>query len=201
MSIRVRKAKADDALAVHSIAMSWWRTPRVQEGITERQLEREGFLFYPLDTENYQDRIERSDHFWVAENTGTIVAYSMAYTFTEMRSFTFLTENDQTLLAYFTSWGCEQGCVYLAQAARMRSQVARGSISALATCLYTHATETGAPAVLCEISLEPRNRRSIASAKQSGFCQVATRKKIDPSTSKDRISGTFMRTLGSQLAR
>ncbi len=196
MSIEIRKAKTDDALAICTIATSWAKTTRVQEGVTERQLEREGFLLYPLAVEHYGERIKRSDHFWVAENAGQIVAYSMAYTFAEMQSFNYFTENDQTLLAYFNGWGCEQECVYLAQAARMRSQVARGSISSLATFLYKHATETGAPAVLCEISLKPRNGRSIASAKRSGFCQVATRIKTDPTTGKDRISGTFMRTLG-----
>lgn len=196
MNTQIRKAKADDALAIHTVAMGWSRTTRVQQGITERQLQREGFLFYPLATENYRERIERCDHFWVAENDGQIVAYTMAYTFTEMQSFTHFTENDETLLKYFTSWGCDGRCVYLAQAARLRNRVAHGSIFSLAVSLYKHATETGSPAVICEISLEPRNGRSIASAKQSGFCQVATRTKTDPNTGEDRISGTFMRTLG-----
>lgn len=195
MSIVIRKATVDDALAVHAIATSRWKTTRLQEGMTERDLEREGFLLYPLAADQYRERIARSDHFWVAENGNQIVAYSMAYTFTEMRSFTYLTENDQTLLAYFDSWGCERGCVYVAQVARVHAQEARGSISALAKSLYKHATDTGAPAVLCEISMKPRNNVSMMSAARSGLRLVATRTKTDPTTGKDRASGTFMRTL------
>lgn len=197
MSIEIRKAKTDDALAIDAIATSRWKTTRLQEGITERQLEREGFLLYPLAADHYRERIARSDHFWVAENGDQIVAYSMAYTFAEMRSFTYLTENDQTLLSYFSSCGYEPGCVYLAQVARVHAQEARGSISSLAIALFKHATDTGAPAVLCEISMKPRNNISMRSAARSGFRLVATRTKTDPTTGKDRTSGTFMRALGS----
>lgn len=195
MSIEIRKAKTVDASAVHAIATSRWKTTRLREGVTERDLEREGFLLYPLAANHYRERIDRSDHFWVAENGNQIVAYCMAYTFAEMRSFTYLTENDQTLLTYFSSWGCEPGCVYLAQVARVHTEEARGSISSLAMSLYKHATDTGAPAVLCEISMKPRNNVSMMSAARSGLRLVATRTKTDPTTGKDRSSGTFMRTL------
>lgn len=193
--ITTRKAQPDDAPVVYAIAESRSRRGRLRARLSERQLTREGFLFYPLTTNQYVERIQGSDHFWVAERGGKVVAYCMAYTFTELRSFTFLTENDQTLLAYHRGWGCEPGCVYFAQAATIHSHEARGAMAALAICLPTHAAERGVPAILCEISLRPRNGASLVAARRSGFRMVATRTKTDPMDGTDRVSGTFMRTL------
>ncbi len=141
------------------------------------------------------ERIEGSDHFWIAERGGKVVAYCMAYTFTELESFTSLTENDQNLLAYFHTWGCEPACVYFAQAATILGHEARGAMVALAVSLPKHAVERGAPAILCEISLTPINKPSLAAASRTGFRMVATRTKTDPTDGKDRVSGTFMRIL------
>lgn len=178
-----------------AIAISRSRTTRAQTRLSERKLAREGFLFYPLTTDQYLERIEGSDHFWIAERGGHVVGYCMAYTFTEFGSFRSLTENDQTLLAYFRSWGCEPGCIYLAQAATILNHEARGAMAALAMRLPQHASEKGAPAIVCEISLIPRNVASLAAANRTGLRMVATRTKTDPTDGKDRISGTFIRTL------
>lgn len=193
--ITVRKASKDDASTVCAIAASRSRTARLQAGLSELQLSREGFLFYPLTRDQYLERIEGSDHFWIAERGGKVVAYCMAYTFTELESFTSLTENDQNLLAYFRTWGCEPACVYFAQAATILGHEARGAMAALAVCLPKHAVEKGAPAILCEISLTPSNKPSLAAASRTGFRMVATRMKTDPEDGKDRVSGTFKRTL------
>ncbi len=193
--ITIRKAQPDDAPAVLAIAVSRSRTTRVEAGLSERKLEREGFLFYPLTRDQYLERINGSDHFWVAERSGNVVGYCMAYTFTEFGSFLSLTENDQALLAYFRSWGCEPGCIYFAQAATILSHEARGAMAALAVRLPQHAAEKGAPAIVCEISLIPRNIASLAAAGRTGLRMVATRTKTDPTDGKDRVSGTFLRTL------
>lgn len=197
----IRKAKTDDAQAICTLADSRSKKTRLHDGVSEHQLEREGFLFYPLSPDYYRERIERSDHFWVVENGGQIVAFAMAYTFREMYSFTYLTENDRTLLVYFSNGGWEPACVYLAQAATKRSRESRGSIAALTSCFLKYATDAGAPAILCEISLKPRNGASIGSAIRSGFRMVGKRIKTDPTTGKDRVSGTFMQTLGGKILR
>lgn len=199
--ILVRKAQPDDAEAVCVIAASRSRETRLKDQIPERRLAREGFLFYPLTREQYFERISGSDHFWVAEKDGKIVAYCMAYTFAELRSFTSLTENDQSVLDYFRSWGCEPGCVYFAQAATRLDHEARGAMAALAMSLPKHAVERGVPAILCEISLQPRNDASLAAANRTGFRMVATRTKNNPAEKKDRVSGTFMRILEDKAWR
>ena len=199
--IAVRKAHSDDAEAVCVIAVSRSREARMKAQISERRLAREGFLFYPLATEQYRERISGSDHFWVAEREGKIVAYCMAYTFAELSSFTFLTENDQSVLDYFHSWGCEPGCVYFAQAATRLGHEARGAMAALAVSLPRHAVERGVPALLCEISLQPRNEASLAAANRTGFRMVSTRTKNNPAEKKDRVSGTFMRILEDKAWR
>lgn len=193
--ITTRKAQRHDAPAIYAIAASRSKNAGLKDGLSERQLEREGFLFYPLTPEQYLERIEGSDHFWIAERGGHVVGYCMAYTFTELESFSSLTENDENLLAYFRSWACQPACIYFAQAATIRSHEARGAMAALAVCLPKHAIERGVPAILCEISLMPRNRPSLAAASRSGFRMVATRTKTDPTDGKDRVSGTFIRTL------
>lgn len=193
--ITIRKAQPDDAPVVCAIAASRSRTRRRQAGLSERQLAREGFLFYPLNQDQYLERIEGSDHFWVAERDEKVVAYCMAYTFAELQSFISLTENDQTLLAYFLSWGCEPRCVYFAQAATTLGHAARGAMAAMAVHLPKHAVERGVPAIVCEISLMPRNRASLLAASRSGFRMIATRTKTDPKDGRDRVSGTFMRIL------
>lgn len=201
MSIEVRKAKPDDALAIQTIALSRSRTTRLQDGISDRQLEREGFLVFSYPVDRYRKRIEESDHFWVAENAGEVVAYTMAYTFREWRSFTNLSQNDHTFLMYFESWGCSPDCVYIAQAATTRGHEARGAMAALGVCLPKHASERGAPAILCDIVLNPRNRSSIASVTRSGFRMVATRTHIDITNGENHFFGTYMRTLGGMLPR
>jgi predicted GNAT superfamily acetyltransferase len=193
--VSVRKAHPDDAETVCVIAASRSREARLKAQISERRLAREGFLFYPLTRDQYRERISGSDHFWVAERDGKIVAYCMAYTFAELGSFTFLTDNDHSVLDYFRSWGCEPGCVYFAQAATILSHEARGAMAELAVCLPKYAVERGVPAILCEISLQPRNDASLAAANRTGFRMVATRTKNNPSEKKDRVSGTFMRIL------
>lgn len=199
--ISVRKAHPDDAETVCVIAASRSREARLKAHISERRLAREGFLFYPLTRDQYRERISGSDHFWVAENGGQVVAYCMAYTFTELCSFTFLTENDHSVLDYFHSWGCEPGCVYFAQAATRLDHEARGAMAALAVSLPKHAVERGVPALLCEISLQPRNEASLAAANRTGFRMVATRTKYNPAEKKDRVSGTFMRILEDKAWR
>jgi len=197
--ITTRKAQADDSPVVYEIAISRWKRTRLKDGLTKPKLEREGFLLYPLNLQQYQERIRGSDHFWVAERAGRIVAYCMAYTFTELESFTSLTENDQNLIAYFRSWGCQAGSIYFAQAATIRSHEARGAMAALAVCLPKHAIERGVSAILCEISLMPRNRPSLAAASRTGFRMVATRTKTDPTNGTDRISGTFIKILENKV--
>ncbi len=199
--ITIRKAQPDDAPVVYAIAASRSREARLKAQISERRLAREGFLFYPLTRDQYFERISGSDHFWVAERAKKVVAYCMAYTFAEMQSFISLTENDQTLLAYFLSWGCEPGCVYFAQAATELGHEARGAMAAMAVHLPKHAVERGVPAIVCEISLKPRNRASLLAASRSGFRMVARRTKTDPTDGKDRVSGTFMRILPNKEQR
>lgn len=164
-------------------------------------MEREGFLLYPLEMDQYQERIQGSDHFWVAERDGKVVAYCMAYTLTELASFASLTENDRSLVDYFRSWRCESNCLYLAQAATILNHEARRAMAALAVCLPEHAAERGLPAILCEISLMPRNSPSLIAASRNGLRLVATRTKTDPMDGTDRISGTFIRTLDNKARR
>lgn len=142
-----------------------------------------------------------SDHFWVAERDRQIVAYCMAYTLEELGSFVSLTENDQSLVEYFRSWRCESNCVYLAQAATILNHEARRAMAALAVYLPEHAAERGVPAILCEISLIPRNSPSLVTANRNGLRLIATRTKTDPGDGTDRVSGTFMRTLENKTER
>jgi predicted GNAT superfamily acetyltransferase len=203
--IEVRKATPDDAQSVWAVANDRSKMKRIQEGMSESDLEREGFLLYPLDADsqdrpNYRERIELSDHFWVAASDDHVVAFCMAYTFEALKSFRHHTENDRKLLEYFSNWGCELNCVYLAQVARVRGDEGQGAMAQLAQCLRVHAAESGAPAVICEISVKPPNNASIGAVLRSGFRMVATRIKDDPTTGQDRVSGTFMQTLPTTLS-
>src|SRR5262245_34670392 len=98
MSIHVRKARPEDAPAVWGIANSRFKSELKRQGASDRQLAREGFLFYLLEPDQYRERIERSDHFWVATNQNAVMGFFMAYTLVELQSCVNMTENDRTVL-------------------------------------------------------------------------------------------------------
>jgi hypothetical protein len=203
MSIQIRRASAEDAQGVWAVAQSRSKkTMTEQGGASEEDLSRDGFLLYPLDPDNdsqpnYRERIEISDHFWVAAENNRIIAFNMAYTFETMRKFANLTSNDLTLLDYFIGqWGCEPHCIYQAQVAILQGYANRGVMTQIADRFIAQAAALGAPAIICEIAQTPLlNKASTAVALKLGFRMVATRIKGDPTTGKDRISGTFLRTL------
>jgi len=200
--IEVRKAVSDDALAVWNVAKDRSKKRRMQDGLSEGDLAREGFLLYPLepdspDQPNYRERIELSSHFWVATNDDRVVGFYMAYTFEELGSFHHHNANDRKVLEYFKAWGCELNCVYVAQFARVRSSDGKGAMDRMSERCRAHAAESGAPAMICEISLKPPNEASITAALRNGFRRVATRIKDDPTTGLNRVSGTFMQTLST----
>jgi acetyltransferase (GNAT) family protein len=208
VNIKIRRAKPEDAQGIWAVAHS--RSKKVmteQRGVSEDDLSRDGFLLYPLEPEsknqpNYCERIELSDHFWVAAENERIIGFNMAYTFETMRKFANLTSNDLTLLDYFMNgWGCEPSCVYQAQVATLQGHANRGVMTLVFDRFIDYAAGTGAPAVICEIAQAPiLNKASTAIAQKVGFRMVATRIKTDPVTGKERVSGTFMRTLPANNA-
>ena len=204
MSIKIRRAKPDDAEGIWAVAQSRSKQTMAGGDASEENLSRDGFLLYPLaaasdDQPNYRERIALSDHFWVAAEDERIIAFNMAYTFQTMKSFAHLTSNDVSLLNYFTEqWGCDLNCIYMAQGATLQGHASQGIMGQVAAAFLTHAASSGAPAVIGEIAQAPiQNQASTATAQKLGLRLVATRIKIDPTTGLNRISGTFMRTLPS----
>lgn len=203
MKLSIRRANPEDAQGVWLVAQSRSKQAMIERGeATEENLSRDGFLLYPLeavsDTQpNYRERIELSEHFWVAAEGERIIAFNMAYTFQAMQSFAHLTSNDISLLKYFTNqWGCERNCIYMAQGAVLFDHANQGVMGMVVAEFLTNAANSGAPAVIGEIAQAPiKNKASTAAAEKLGFSMVATRTKIDPTTGLDRISGTFLRTL------
>jgi len=202
MNIEIRRAIPEDAPGIWAVAHNRSKSVRKKAGVSDEDLSREGFLLYPLaasseNEPNYRERIEHSDHFWIAAEGGRIIAFNMAYTFETMRKFAHLTSNDLNLLDYFLDrWSCEPGCVYQQQVAVLLSHARCGVITQVVERFFENAARSGAPAAICEIAQAPlKNIASTASALKNGFRMVATRIKIDPISGKDRISGTFVRTL------
>src|SRR5215510_8839637 len=116
MGIEIRRANPKDAQGIWEVAHNRSRKVMMEQGgASEDELSWDGFLLYPLDPDssdkpNYRERIELSDHFWVAVEGQRIIAFNMAYTFETMRKFANLTSNDLTLLDYFIDrWGCDPG--------------------------------------------------------------------------------------------
>jgi hypothetical protein len=205
MTFAVRKALAEDADAVWRVAHDRSKKALLQKGASDDDLTRNGFLLYPLAAQsseqaNYRERIELSSHFWVATQNDELVAFCMAYTFGEMKSFSNLTANDVTLLDYFLGrWECQPECVYLAQAATLQSCMNRGAMKKILQRFLYDAAGAGAPAVIGEVSQRPMNAASSALVVKAGFRMVATRTKSDPTNGQDRLSGTFVQTLQAGL--
>ena len=199
--IKIRKAKPEDAQGVRNAAMDRSRQGMLERGITEQELEQNGFILYPLQSEsttnaNYKQRIMHSDHFWVALENSHIIAFCMGYRFDEMQNF-IKEKNDDDILEYFThgtdAWNRDSRAVYLSQWVTLLSHKNRGIMQRAIEHFFDHARKSGVPYIVCEIAQFPlKNEASTALAEKIGMKMVTTRTKTDPATGAGRITGVFM---------
>lgn len=206
MKIAYRKAHSQDADGVRAVAESLSYANLLANGANKESLSQSGFLLYPLaaanDNEpNYRERIEASDHFWVAEDGELVVAYLMAYTFDCMKALHNKTSNDISTLDYFMErMGIRGSVIYCAQLGVLAQYQKQG----IAISLKNHALKDidGAehPAAISEIAQAPLwNRASTRASIASGFVPMFLREKAAPDPADPRrSSATFVRTFLSK---
>ena len=202
MEFRYRKALGKDAKEVASISAALSYPHLLASGLNEEMLSQSGFLLYPLEANddnkpNYLERIEAAEHFWVVENSGSLVAFLMAYTFDCLRSIAYHTDNDVSIMEHFIGrMGMRGNVIYCAQLAVLPEYQKRG----IAISLNRHAFDgiDGAdyPAAICEIGQEPIwNEPSSLAFERCGFTPLFLRRKAMPyGATRHRRSATFVRT-------
>lgn len=201
-----RRAEPADARGVYEVAESVSRKNMEAAGADKETLGKEGFLLYPLSINgpgpNYEERIDLSSHFWVAENEKNqqIVAFMMAYTFLQYRQMIQLTKNDLGVLEFFVNHPgvdrakYEESNIYVAQVATHADLKRQHIMRELANHAFNNTGD--APSAIAEIAQRPlRNIASSEFFKSIGFSMPWIR----PKDNGERISGTFVRTFAPHI--
>ena len=202
MSITYRRSRVEDCSGVRAVAESLAFASLSASGIDAAALSSSGFLLYPLEADstqapNYHERIEASEHFWVAENQARIVGFVMAYTFDCMARLLHKTPNDLATLEHFiTRMRTRGSIIYLAQAGVLPDHQRRGIYSALIRHAFDSVDGTDHPALIAEIAQFPLwNQSSTLAALETGFSPVFLRDKPGHPPTESRLSATFMKSL------
>ena len=159
-------------------------------------MSKRGFITYPLSPcdanyPNYKERIQISDHFYVAEIDNEVRGYIMNYTFSSLRAFKQLNNNDKDVIRYFIDQcGFCDSMLYGAQIACTDDVKNTGLMRKLA--LFTIKNIKKNPAYIAEIALSP-----IPNLVSRQFAESIMKLKLVGKRKKDggkRLSGTFLRT-------